>query len=161
MNLKVLAKMIDYFNNDVKRINHSLKVWTFASLIAEGEGINSTQQDIVHYVSILHDIGIKEAEKKHHSSSGIYQEIEGPAIARSILINLGIQEKIIERVCFIIGNHHTYKNINGLDFQILVEADFLVNIFEDNPPEASIKKMKKNYFKTETGKRLLEKMYSA
>ena len=30
----------------------------------------------------LHDIGIKEAERKYQSSAAPYQEQEGPAIAR-------------------------------------------------------------------------------
>ena len=35
----------------------------------------------------------------------------------------------VERICFIIGHHHTYKAIDGLDFQILVEADSGFKIF--------------------------------
>lgn len=56
----------------------------------------------------------------------------GPDEAEKLLNKLGVDEKIIERVCFLVGHHHTYNMIDGLDYQILVEADFLVNAYEDN-----------------------------
>ena len=37
---------------------------------------------------------------------------------------------MIRRVEYLVGHHHTYKDIDGLDYQILVEADFLVNILK-------------------------------
>ena len=40
---------------------------------------------MVRAAAILHDIGIHEAERKHGSSSGRLQELEGPPIARAIL----------------------------------------------------------------------------
>jgi hypothetical protein len=58
-----------------------------------------------------------------------------------------------------IGNHHSYKNIDGLDFQILVEADFLVNIYEDNLDKGAIESIRKKIFKTATGLKILNSMY--
>lgn len=40
---------------------------------------------------------------------------------------------------YLVGHHHTYKDIDGLDYQILVEADFLVNYFEDGLDKEHIK----------------------
>mgnify|MGYP000340972515 FL=1 len=37
-----------------------------------------------------------------------------------------------ERVAYLIGHHHTYDKIEGMDYQILVEADFLVNILRQD-----------------------------
>lgn len=45
---------------------------------------------------------------------------------------MGIENYLIDRICYLIGHHHTYDNIEGLDYQILVEADFLVNLYEDD-----------------------------
>ena len=39
-----------------------------------------------------------------------------------------IYNKNIDRICFIIGNHHTPSKIDGLDFQIQWEADLLENL---------------------------------
>jgi hypothetical protein len=41
----------------------------------------------------------------------------------------------------------------------LVEADFLVNIFEDELEKHSIKNIKEKIFKTKSGIKLLEKLY--
>ncbi|MGC8765988.1 MAG: HD domain-containing protein [Brevinematia bacterium] len=160
MYFKVMEKMIEYFGNDVKRINHALKVFSFASLIAEKEiGSDIFLKNVVYFAGLLHDIGIKEAERKYNSNAGKYQEIEGPEIAENILREFYISDDIISRVSFIIGNHHSYDRIDGVDFQILVEADFLVNIFEDGMQLNAIEGVREKIFKTETGKKLLETMF--
>ena len=134
----IIKKMINYFNGDVKRINHALKVYGFAGCIAWLEGLGEPDIMTVNIASLLHDIGIITAEKKYNSSSGRYQEIEGPGVAREILSDLTIDGNILERACFIIGHHHSYNMIDGTDFQIIVEADFLVNIDEERLSKKSI-----------------------
>jgi len=156
---KVCKEMIAYFGSDVRRINHALKVWAFARIIGENENLDEFSKDVVNYTAILHDIGIKEAERKYDSNAGTYQEKEGPAIAKDILTKIGVDNSIIERVCFIIGHHHTYNKIDGLDFQIIVEADFLVNIYEDEMKKEAIEKIKNSYFKTRTALELIRTMY--
>jgi hypothetical protein len=66
---------------------------------------------------------------------------------------------VIERICYLVGHHHTYNDIQGMDYQILVEADFLVNLYEDNIPKAGIANAYAKIFKTKTGKDLCEKMF--
>jgi len=150
---KLTNKMIKYETGCPKRINHFLKVHSFANLIAEDVKL------IIRVVSIIHDIGIRVSIEKYNSSSGKYQEKEGPVIAEKMLTELGFEKDLIERVCFLIANHHTYSNIQGIDYQILVEADFLVNIFEDGLSKEQAVQIKKKYFKTEFGKKLIETMY--
>ena len=58
-----------------------------------------------------------------------------------------------------VGHHHTYENIDGLDYQILLEADFLVNGDEMNADNKTIAAMKNKVFKTATGIKLLEYIY--
>ena len=157
--ISVTQKMIEYFQNDVKRINHALKVTSFACIIAENYSLGKNTVDIILYSSLLHDIGIKEAIKKYGSSTAKYQEMEGPEIAGKLLKDLDIPHETINRVCYIVGNHHSYNKIDGIDFQILVEADFLVNIYEDEMSVDSIKNIYKRIFKTKEGKRLLDTMY--
>jgi HD superfamily phosphodiesterase len=156
---KVCKEVISYSGNDVRRINHTLKVWAFARIIAENEKLDLFGTDVVNYTAILHDIGIKEAERKYNSNSGGYQEKEGPAIAKDILTRVGVDSITIERVCFIIGHHHTYSKIDGIDFQIIVEADLLVNIYEDNVKREAIQSFEERYFKTDTGLNLIRTMY--
>jgi HD superfamily phosphodiesterase len=154
-----MKDMIKYFRNDVKRINHALKVYDFACLISNENNVDKDKQQIIAITALLHDIGIKEAERKYQSSSSNYQEQEGPAIARKILAPYNINENIVDRVCYIIGNHHTYSKIDGIDFQILVEADFIVNIFEDSMKPEVIHSLKNKIFKTDFGTKLVGDMY--
>jgi CRISPR/Cas system-associated endonuclease Cas3-HD len=159
MKNEVIKKMIEYFQTDVRRINHTLKVLDFAQIISYDQSLDKKTKEIIIYVAILHDIGIKKAEKKYNSSRGRYQEIEGPSIAREMLSDLNISQEIIDRACYIIGNHHSYTKINNIDFQIIVEADMIVNIFEDNMGKKAIENIKENVFKTEAGKKLISTMY--
>lgn len=156
---EIIMSMIKYFGNDVKRINHALKVYSFAEIITNSESLSQTEKEVVKFSAILHDIGIKEAEIKYNSTAGKYQEIESPPIARQILKKNKILDDTIERVCYIIGNHHSYQKIDGIDFQIIIEADFIVNIFEDSLNDDSIKSIYDKYFRTEKGKELLKILY--
>lgn len=151
--------MVEFFSTDVRRINHALKVYSFARLIANEENITDAELNIIELSAILHDIGIPAAEQKYQSSAGKYQEIEGPPIAREMLMHLGASPETIYRVCYLIGNHHSYTKIDGIDFQILVEADFLVNIFEDKMDAATISAVRNKYFNTRTGIKLLNQIY--
>ncbi|MCD1656090.1 HD domain-containing protein [Treponema zuelzerae] len=157
----IILSMINYNSPDVKRINHALKVFQFSEIIANLEEVTVNELTVIKICGILHDIGIHEAEIKYKSSSGKYQEIEGPKIAEELLVKnkIDISNTQIERIKFIIGNHHSYKKIDGIDFQILVEADFIVNIYEDNIQKREIENVKKNIFMTNTGKYLIDSMY--
>jgi HD superfamily phosphodiesterase len=156
---KAIVSMIDYFGADVHQINHSLKVLSFAYTIS---GIEINEPHLIERIqlaSIFHDIGIPEAKKKYASSAGKYQEIEGPPIARKILSGMNVDPQEIERICYLIGNHHSYSKIDGIDFQILVEADFLVNIYEEEMNNEMTAAINEKYFKTKTGIDILNRMY--
>lgn len=155
----VTQKMINYFEKDVRRINHALKVYAFSKTIGELEGLDDKTQLTLEIASILHDIGIKESERKYNSSAGNYQEIEGPPVAQELLKDLNLEDAIINRVSYLIGNHHSYNKIDGIDLQILVEADFLVNAYEDNIKLESIKIFKEKYAQTNTFKAYLDSIY--
>lgn len=154
-----MKEMIRFFGKDVKRINHFIKVYGYAKTIAELEGIDSNVQEIIEIAALTHDIGIVKSEEKYNSSSGYYQQIEGPSEARILLENVGIEDSIIERVCWLIAHHHTYTGIHSMDYQILIEADFLVNAWEDDMDQEVIQRTKKNIFQTESGIYLLNTIY--
>lgn len=159
MILDVANKMIEYYGNDKKRINHFLKVHSFAKIIAEKEKLDEKTIKIIEIAALTHDIGIKISEEKYNSSAGKYQEIEGPAVCCKMLTDLGYDKNTINRVCYIIGHHHTYDNICGIDYQIIVEADFIVNLYEDNCSNDAVKAAYENIFKTAAGKNIIKTMY--
>lgn len=156
---KVINAMIGYFGADVRRINHFLKVFSFAKAIGEGENLSVEEQELLEVTAVVHDIGIKISEQKYNSSAGKYQELEGPDEAEKLLKQLGYDKKFIDDVKYLVAHHHTYNCINTLPYQILVEADFIVNLFEDNSSAQSIKNAYDKIFKTKTGKMIMRKMY--
>lgn len=156
---KLIFKMIEYFKGDPKRIQHFLKVYEIASIIGRNETIDEKTLFILETASIVHDIGIKPAEEKFSSASGKLQEQEGPKLAERVLESLGYDKEVIDRVCYLVGHHHTYSGIDGADYQILVEADFLVNFYEDKTELSGIKTVYEKIFKTKTGMYLCESMF--
>ncbi len=154
----IYTKMIEYFGCDVRRIEHTKKVYDFATKIFTNEGGN---EFIIKTSSILHDIGIHEAERKYNSSAGHYQELEGPIVARDILAEFAVSDEDLNHICDIIANHHSAKNIDTLEFKIIWDSDWLVNI----PNELNLKNKKnlkiliKNTFKTKTGKKIADKLF--
>ena len=155
----VAAAMCAYKAGDARRVNHLMKVFAFAKTIGEREGLDAQTQEILEVAALTHDIGIRNSERKYGNCTGAHQQEEGPPEARVLLVRLGATDALIERVCWLIAHHHTYTNIKGLDYQILVEADFLVNAYEDEMDEDAIRTVQEKLFCTQTGKELLKKLY--
>ena len=151
--------MIEYYEGDPKRIQHFIKVHSFAAMIGQKENLDETTQFILEATAYTHDIGIKPAEEKYGRCDGKLQEQEGPIVAQKMLSEVGIENYMIERICYLIGNHHTYDHVEGMDYQMLIEADFLVNMLEDDMSERSIRKAYERIFKTESGKKLCRVMF--
>ena len=157
---KLFLEMIAYYSGDPKRIQHFTKVHSYAKLIGEREQLSPEELYILEAAAYTHDIGIKPAEEKYGSSAGKLQEQEGPIVAQRMLSDVGIENYLIDRICYLIGHHHTYDNIEGLDYQILVEADFLVNLYEDDINRHGIEQAYQQIFRTQTGKEIFNQMYT-
>lgn len=154
-----LKEMIRRNRGDQKRIEHSVKVFGYAQLLGRIEGLGPDKQFVLELTAILHDIGIHVSEAKYGYCDGHLQEVEGPAVAREILEGIGVNAETIERVCFIIGKHHTFLAIDDLDFQLLVEADFLVNAVEEEVSVEGVKKFVELNFKTESGRGVIGDLF--
>ena len=126
---RLIEAMKAEFGDDQKRITHALQVFEHAQVILNQE--KKGDPKVVFAAALLHDIGIQEAERKHGSSAGKYQEIEGPPIARRIMERLGLDEPTIEHVCQIVGHHHSDLVIDTPEFRIIWDADWLVNLAEE------------------------------
>lgn len=152
-------KMLAFNAADAKRIQHLMKVHRFAQLIGRMEGLDDHTQMVLECAALVHDIGIRPAEAKYGSCTGKLQEQEGPAYARPMLEELGLAAPDIDRVCYLVGHHHTYTGIDGPDYQILVEADFLVNLYEDGVGEEGIRHARDTIFRTRAGRDLCTEIY--
>lgn len=151
--------MIEYYAGDPKRIQHFIKVHSFSKMIGELERLDENTQNILEIAALVHDIGIKPAEEKFGNCNGKLQEQEGPAVAEQMLQTLNFNSTIINRVCYLVAHHHTYHNMDGIDYQILVEADFLVNLYEDGINQEAIQSAYQKIFKTNWGKQLCCTMF--
>lgn len=156
---KLHLEMINLYQGDAKRIQHFCKVHSYAKLIGEMENIDKDKLFILEAAALTHDIGIHLCEEKYGNCNGKLQEKEGPDIAKSLLSALGFDEAVSDRVQYLIAHHHTYNNIDGIDYQILVEADFLVNIYEDSLSKSAVKSAYNKIFKTEYGKKICKEMF--
>lgn len=173
---KLFNLLKNYFTIDDWYFNHALKVLTFAEQIYkaeqvykadhtiyqdEKEGDETFIYEVIVLTSIFHDIGSFEVEKKYKSVQPQFIMSEAPIIARKIMKQMSIRPDILERVCYILSNYYTRSEIDGLDFQIIWEADLLVDIQEGTLTikEGSVQELGEN-FKTNTGIRLLENWYT-
>ena len=159
---RVAIEMKRYFKSDFKRIGHATRVARYAERIGKSESGNLA---VILSAAYLHDIGILVAEKKYGSTAAEYQEKEGPAIARSILVKLGAKEELIDEVCDIVGHHHHPKPDDTLDFKVVYDADLLENMDEKrkiNPvdPEKLAERIEKDFL-TPSGREVAKEVLLA
>ena len=153
-------RMFDFNRGDAMRIQHLMKVHRFAQMMGRMEHLDEHTQFLTECAALVHDIGIRPAEEKYGACTGPLQEREGPAYARPMLEELGLAPADIDRICYLVGHHHTYTNIDGPDYQILVEADFLVNFYEDGLSREAVEHALEQIFRTESGKALCRTIYA-
>ncbi|MBD9298418.1 MAG: HD domain-containing protein [Prevotella sp.] len=157
----LMRAMIKYDGGDVPRIQHFVKVHDFARMIGVAEDVGSEQLFILEAAAILHDVGIHAAEAKYGNSHGKHQEELGPAEAKKVLAEVGgFTEQQTERICWLIAHHHTYTNVTSQDHRILLEADFLVNSFEDNLSKEAIASFRENVFRSPSAIDMLNMMWN-
>jgi HD superfamily phosphodiesterase len=154
----LLQAMEDYFGQDIKRIRHAKTVVSYAErILPETTGANP---NVVIAAAVLHDIGIKNAETTHGSSAAQFQELEGPPVARDILVKLGYDEPFIAEVCDIVGHHHHPATEETVNFDVLYDSDLLTNIQESGKHEdtssSGTGKSMAGTFRTEAGKRIAD-----
>jgi hypothetical protein len=157
----LLPEMEAVFSETRGMIDHTLKVHGYAMEIQAVEGGDAF---VVGASAILHDIGIPRAREVHGSSSGQYQEIEGPPIAREILTRHEVPAAAVDHICGIVANHHSDSDpeiVETLEFKILWDADWLVN-FPGRHRESTPKEKEdaiESIFKTAKGKLLARQMF--
>lgn len=157
---RLMRAMIEYDRGDVPRIQHFVKVHNFAATIGVCENLGEEEQFVLEAAAILHDIGIHPAEAKYGNCNGKAQEELGPGEARKVLMEVGgFTEAQTERICWLIGHHHTYDNVVAADHRILIEADFLVNSFEDGLSEMGIVAFRDNMFRSPSAIGMLNEMW--
>lgn len=155
----ILKKMIDFSGGNLHDIAHFLKVHAWARLIAQGEDLDAETREITEIAAIVHDIACPLCRKKYGSAIHKRQEEEGEPLAREFLKDTGLRPEAIGRIAYLVGHHHTLTDVDGMDYQILLEADYLVNADESSFSRENMENFVAKVFRTETGKRLMKSVY--
>ena len=156
---QLYLKMIAFDQGQPDLIQHFTKVHAYAKLIAELEGIDAHTREVLEAAALVHDIGIPVCNEKYGSHPGPMQEKEGPPLARAMLSELDFTQEEIDRVCALVGEHHTLSPIDGIDHQILLEADFLVNCFAHGNDRDSLLHTLNKVYATQAGKEIFAQMF--
>ncbi len=154
-----IQRMIAHCEGSQHDIQHFLKVYAYARTIGLQEGLAPDVQQRLELAAIVHDIACRMCREKYCSTKPEYQEPEGAKMARPFLAALGLPEAEIDRLCYMVGHHHSRDYVDGPDFQVLMEADFLVNAADHGLSQDKIRQMETDLFRTQSGKALLREMY--
>lgn len=125
---RIAAELVRYFGNDYRRITHALEVLKYAEKIRD-DG-DECDYEVLVAAALLHDIGIRRSEEVHGYNNGKTQEEYGPPVAEALLNSIGFSPDKTEKVCRIIGNHHSPSRYDYVELKILKEADRIVNRVE-------------------------------
>lgn len=153
-----IEKMIDFYNGNLHDINHFLKVWAFAKNIGEQEGLDARTQETLEFATVVHDISCPLCREKYGDTNGKHQEQESAPLVEAFFTDEDCNADI-ERTSWLVAHHHTYTDVDGMDYRILLEADFLVNADESGYSKSAIENAKKQFFRTDTGLFLLSSIY--
>ena len=152
---QLMEKMIAFSEGNIHDIDHLIRVWAYAKTIGELEGLDQDTQYILEAAAITHDIACPLCRRKYGSTNGKLQEKEGDPLVRDFLSGSGMTEAQISRIAFLVGHHHTFRDIGGMDHQILIEADYIANASENGYSNENISNFMEKIMKTRGGKQLL------
>ena len=155
MQSEIMEKMIAFSEGNVHDIDHLIRVWTYAKTIGELEKLDAETQFILEIAAITHDIACPLCREKYGSTNGKYQEREGEPMVRTFLADTDMSIEQIDRIAWLVAHHHTFSDIDGLDYQILVEADYIANASENGYSRENIRNFMEKIMRSESGKRIL------
>ena len=156
---QMIRAMVDFYRGNTHDIEHFLKVYSYASAIGRLEGLDERTQSILEMTAIVHDISCPLCREKYGNTNGKHQERESQDILRPFLAPFGLPEDVSERVIFLVCRHHTYEDVDGLDWQILLEADYLVNASESGYATEAVRVFRDTVARTAAGRQLIDAIY--
>ena len=160
MKEKIVNKMIDFYRGNKADVRHFLKVYAYAQTIGRLEALDEQTQDTLEVAAIVHDIACPLCREKYGNTNGNHQEEESEALLRIFLSEFALPKEQEERVIYLVTHHHTYTDVEGMDYQILLEADYLVNADESQYTDDAIRRFRERVFRTKSGTHMLESVYS-
>lgn len=156
---QIMEGMIAYSEGNIHDIDHFLRVWSYARAIGMLEGLDERTQRVLEVAAIVHDIACPICREKYGNTNGKRQEEEGAPLAAEFLRSYDLEASQIERVAYLVGHHHTFNAVDGVDYQILIEADYIANASENGWSKDIVCSFMDRKFKTEAGRRLARSVF--
>lgn len=157
---ELMEKMIAFSAGNLHDIDHFIRVWTYARTIGALEGLDAGTQFVMEAAAITHDIACPLCREKYGNTNGKHQEAEGAEMVEAFLSGSGISAEQLSRIRYLVGHHHTFDRIDGPDYQILIEADFIANASENGYSAEKIQAFLDKIAKTAAGRRLIRSIFS-
>lgn len=154
-----IEKMIRFYHGNIHDISHFLKVYAYAKTIGELEGLAPQTQETLELAAIVHDIACPLCREKYGNTNGKKQELESPPLVEDFFADLPAAPETVQRISWIVAHHHTYGLSDEPDYQILLEADYLVNAEESGYPAESAQAALHKIFKTKNGSAILSSLF--
>ena len=124
---RIALEMKKYYGTDFRPMSHALKVARYAEQILKMEGGNPL---IVLGASYLHGMAVHKRGKRSEGTPVHVQDGEGLAAAKAILEKLSVEKEIADEICDILGHLDRPREQDGLNFQIVYEAEWLATAEE-------------------------------
>ena len=152
---RLMMDALKYEEGHARRTQHILKVYALAKVFGEQEGLNQEEQELLQAAAILHDIPIKFCKEKYQGdASQENQQKEAPKLVEGFMLDAEYSKKDVEIVLDMVLNHHKYHIEHTRLLQILIEADLIINYYEEGQKTEYFEKIKE-LFVTETGRGFL------
>ena len=156
---EAILKMTAFLEGRQHDTDHFLKVWALARTIGQEEKLPERTLLTLELAAVVHDIACPKLRAERGSCPGDLQEAYGPPMVRSFFEGTGLDEEMLERICWLVGHHHTFSPVDGPDHRILLEADLLVNAGEKEQYRSRVPEFRGRVFRTKSGTALLDAMF--
>jgi len=156
---QVLSEMTRILKHDRAQVEHAMKVYVYASIIGDLEGLQGDQLRALRAAAILNDIVLPECLDREGEWNGELQRRYGEPMVREVLARLGY-DRYADQVAYLVGrSHHFLEEMHeNLGLQILIEANFLVNLSDGTCTEKP-EDVYNRYFATATGRAMMKDLF--
>ena len=156
MTIEEIRQKMDAASNEKDKL-HYMRVYDYAVKIGHAEKLDEKAQFLLEAEALVHDIACPLCRIKYGNVKGELQEKESEALILTFFSGCNIAEETVKRIAYVVSHHHTVTNVDGLDYQYLLEADFLVNASEQHWSVQTIRN-DSFFFVSETGKQFLQEI---
>ena len=145
-----IEKMTDFYKGNIHDIYHFLKVWALQRTSARRKDWIQKHRKRWRWQLLSMILPARCVGKNTEIPA---ESIRKRKVRRSLqnFQDVPAGELDVERITWLVTHHHTYTNVEGMDYQILLEADFLVNAGESEYSKQAIENFCRKVFRNGSG----------